>query len=71
MKQKKKLDDININLNCTLEEFYNGTVKYVNYKKNTLNYDQRTFNLKDTRIKVEIFPCLFKRNCIKISLSRK
>ena len=44
---------------------YNGTVKYVNYKKNTLNYDQRTFNLKDARIKVEIFPGYSKETVLK------
>jgi len=63
--EKKKLDDINIDLHCTLEEFYNGTVKYINYKKNTLNYDQRTFNLKDAKIKVEIFPGYSKETVLK------
>ena len=63
--EKKKLDNINIDLPCTLEEFYNGAVKYISYKKIGLNYDGRTSNEKNVEIKVEIFPGYSKETTLK------
>ncbi len=55
-KQKEKeLSPININLDCTLEELYNGCVKTIKYKKNNLSYDLRTTNIIEVSQDVEIF----------------
>ena len=50
------LENIEISLQCTLEELYNGCIKTISYKKNALNYDTRTTSLKEASVKVEILP---------------
>ena len=50
-----KLNPININLECTLEELYTGCVKTIKYKKQKLNYDLRTTNTEEVTQDVEIF----------------
>ena len=51
----EKLNPININLECTLEELYTGCVKTIKYKKQKLNYDLRTTNIEEVTQDVEIF----------------
>ena len=51
----EKLNPININLECTLEELYTGCVKTIKYKKQKLNYDLRTTSIEEVTQDVEIF----------------
>ena len=51
----EKLNPININLECTLEELYTGCVKTIKYKKQKLNYDLRTTSIEEVSQDVEIF----------------
>ena len=53
--KEEKLKPIVINLECTLEELYNGCVKTIKYKKNNINYDLRTTNVVEVSQDVEIF----------------
>ena len=62
------LQNIIINLPCTLEELYNGCIKTITYSKNTLNYDTRTTSLKETCVKVEILPGYSKDTELKYPL---
>lgn len=43
-------------LECTLEELYNGVIKSLKYKKNSLGYDKRTTVEKECSVDVEVFP---------------
>ncbi len=52
---KDDLPPIKIDLECSLEELYNGCVKNVKYNKNILGFDQRTTQNKEASIDVEIF----------------
>ena len=54
-KEKFFLPPIDINLECTLEELYNGCVKTVKYKKRAISYDLRTTEDKEVSIDIEIF----------------
>lgn len=49
------LEDIIVDLECTLEELYNGCIKKVTYQKNGLNGDQRTTSVRITELDVEVF----------------
>ena len=53
--EKNKLPPIDIDLECSLEELYNGCVKTVTYKKKAISYDLRTTENKEVSIDVEIF----------------
>jgi DnaJ family protein B protein 13 len=53
--EKNKLPPIDIDLECTLEELYNGCIKTVTYKKKAISYDLRTTENKEVSIDVEIF----------------
>ena len=53
--EKNILPPIDIDLECTLEELYNGCVKTVNYKKKAISYDLRTTEDKEVSVDVEIF----------------
>jgi len=64
-KKEPPLQNITLSLPCTLEELYNGCIKKITYKKNTLNYDSRTTNLKEATEKVEILPGYSKDTEIK------
>ena len=52
---KKEVEDINIDLECTLEELYNGCVKTVKYVRKVICPDLRTTEDKEAAIDVEIF----------------
>ena len=54
-KPEEKLRPIIINLECTLEELYNGCVKTIKYKKNKINNDLRTTKVVEASQDVEIF----------------
>jgi DnaJ family protein B protein 13 len=54
-KEKDILPPIDIDLECTLEELYNGCVKTVKYKKKSISYDLRTTEDKEVCIDIEIF----------------
>ena len=54
-KEKDILPPIDIDLECTLEELYNGCVKTIKYKKKAISYDLRTTEDKEVCIDVEIF----------------
>ena len=51
----EKLNPININLACTLEELYSGCVKTIKYKKHKLSYNLRTTNIEEVSQDIEIF----------------
>ena len=50
----EKLNPININLECTLEELYTGCVKTIKYKKHKLSHNLRTTNFEEVSQDVEI-----------------
>ena len=54
-KEKDILPPIDIDLECTLEELYNGCVKTLKYKKKAISYDLRTTEDKEVSIDIEIF----------------
>ena len=54
-KPEEKLRPIIINLECTLEELYNGCVKTIKFKKNKINNDLRTTKVVEASQDVEIF----------------
>ena len=54
-KERDILPPIDIDLECTLEELYNGCVKTINYKKKAISYDLRTTEDKEVSVDVEIF----------------
>lgn len=53
---KQKVAPIVIDLECSLEELYNGAVKQIKYKRNVLNYDMRTTHEVEGKVDVEVFP---------------
>ena len=53
-KKESKEKDININLECTLEELYNGCVKNVKYSKKKICEDFRTTEDQEANVDVEI-----------------
>ena len=54
-KEKDILPPIDIDLECTLEELYNGCVKTIKYKKKAMSYDLRTTEDKEVCLDIEIF----------------
>ena len=50
-----KVQSIDVNLECTLEELYNGCVKKINYKKRVIGFDFRTTEEKEVSLDVEVF----------------
>ena len=54
-KEKDILPPIDIDLECTLEELYNGCVKTIKYKKKAISYDLRTTEDKEVSLDIEIF----------------
>ena len=55
----KKIEDIlkpiDIDLECTLEELYNGCVKHIKYKKRVIGFDFRTTEEKEFPLDIEVF----------------
>lgn len=54
-KAKSPLANVEVNLECSLEELYNGCVKKMMYGRRTLNSDGRTTSSKEEEKDVEIF----------------
>lgn len=54
-KPPAELPPIKVVLKCTLEELYNGCVKTIKYKKQSITYDSRTTEEKEVSLDVEIF----------------
>ena len=50
-----KIQNIDVNLECTLEELYNGCVKKINYTKRVIGFDFRTTEEKEVSFDVEVF----------------
>ena len=55
-KDIKQLPPIDYQLECTLEELYNGTTKEIKYKKNSIGFDGRSKMEKESIIEIEIAP---------------
>jgi DnaJ family protein B protein 13 len=53
--EKELLPNVEVNLECTLEELYNGCVKKLKYERKVLNSDGRTTLVKEDERDVEIF----------------
>ena len=49
------MDDITVDLPCSLEEMFMGTVKRLAYDKITINLDGRTTSTQKAFVDVEIF----------------
>ena len=52
---KNTIPCIDVDLECTLEELYNGCVKQVKYKRNIIGFDFRNTEEKEVTLDVEIF----------------
>ncbi len=48
--------DIVVTVNCSLEEFYNGSIKQVEYQRNIVQHDAKTVVAEATTQQVEIKP---------------
>lgn len=46
--------NIDIDLECTLEELYNGCVKHIKYKKNVIGFDFRSTEEKEATLDIDI-----------------
>ena len=62
---EKKANDIIINLECTLEELYNGTVKNVKYNRKIVSPYSVTLEEKEESVDVEILKGYDKNTVIK------
>ena len=54
-KKEEIIKPIDIDLECTLEELYNGCVKHIKYKKRVISFDFRQTEEKEFPLDVEIF----------------
>ena len=54
-KNEEGLQPIDVDLECTLEELYNGCVKHIKYKRRVIGVDFRTTEEKEAAVDVEIF----------------
>ena len=50
-----KIQNIDVNLECTLEELYNGCMKNIKYKKKVIGFDFRSTEEKEVSLDVEVF----------------
>ena len=53
--EKDGIQNIDVNLECTLEELYNGCVKNIKYKKKVIGFDFRSTEEKEVSLDVEVF----------------
>lgn len=63
----KKISDIKVFLDCSLEELYSGCVKTIKFKKQCLSNDRRTTVEKEVTEDVEIFKGYMNSTVIKFS----
>jgi DnaJ-class molecular chaperone len=54
-KEKDALPPVEVFLECTLEELYNGCVKKLTYERQVLNSDNRTTVAKKEDLDIEVF----------------
>ena len=54
-KNEEGVQPIDVDLECTLEELYNGCVKHIKYKRRVIGVDFRTTEEKEAAVDVEIF----------------
>ena len=54
-KPEETLQNIDIDLECSLEELYNGCVKHIKYKRRVIGFDFRSTEEKEATLDVEIF----------------
>ena len=54
-KPEETLQNIDIDLECSLEELYNGCVKHIKYKRRVIGFDFRSTEEKEANLDVEIF----------------
>ena len=54
-KNEEGVQPIDVDLECTLEELYNGCVKHIKYKRRVIGVDFRTTEEKEADVDVEIF----------------
>ena len=50
-----QIQNIDVNLECTLEELYNGCIKNIKYKKKVIGFDFRSTEEKEVSLDVEVF----------------
>lgn len=60
-------EDITITLDCTLQEFYNGCLKKVNYQRMVLLHDGKTCREKSDEISVEVKPGFSEKTVLSFS----
>jgi DnaJ-class molecular chaperone len=49
-------EDIHINLECTLYELYNGAMKSINFERDVLLHDEKSYKKKAETLKIEVKP---------------
>ena len=54
--QAGKPSDVVVKVKCTLEEFYNGSIKQVEYKRKVVQHDAKTCQLESQVQQVEVKP---------------
>jgi DnaJ-class molecular chaperone len=54
-KEESQPENLVVELECTLEELYNGCIKKLSYERRVLNSDGRTTSSKNEERDVEIF----------------
>ncbi len=54
-REKPALKNVEVELECTLEELYNGCNKMLKYQRRVLNSDGRTTNIKEEERNIEVF----------------
>lgn len=65
---EKENDDIFVDLECTLEELYNGAFKEIKYNKRTLDYSGRTTEIKEKTLSIEVLKGYGNGTVIKFEL---
>ena len=65
-KPKETLQNIDIDLECSLEELYNGCVKHIKYKRRVIGFDFRSTEEKEANLDVEIFRGYDKNTVIRL-----
>jgi DnaJ family protein B protein 4 len=56
--------NVEVNLKCTLAEFYNGSLKIVHYKRDKIHPDGRSITKVDEELQVEIQPGMDVKNVL-------
>ena len=65
-KPEETLQNIDIDLECSLEELYNGCVKHIKYKRRVIGFDFRSTEEKEANLDVEIFRGYDKNTVIRL-----